>query len=226
MKKYFFTLTTLLLFVHVSFAQETKPLPKYWNDVQTIKKYDKIYQPPANPILFIGSSSIRKWNNIEKLFAKYDALNRGIGGAQVDDITFYLKDLVFPYKPKQIVIYVGENDLVSKDVTADSVLQRTIKLIQGIRIGLPQVPIIYISLKASPSRSQVLPQVIETNKRIKNYLAKSANTTYVDVFNPMLDKNGHARPELFVKDMLHLNPKGYAIWEKVLEPYLLKNTVN
>src|SRR3954451_18428560 len=76
--------------------------PAYWEDVQTIKKYDQMYEPPYQPILFIGSSSIRKWNDLERTFADYVVLNRGIGGAVVNDITYYLNDIVFPYHPRQI----------------------------------------------------------------------------------------------------------------------------
>jgi lysophospholipase L1-like esterase len=44
----------------------------------------------------------------------------------------------------------------------------------------------------------------------------------VDVF-PLMLKNGNSMPELFVTDMLHMNAKGYAIWEKAVKPYLLKS---
>lgn len=32
--------------------------------------------------------------------------------------------------------------------------------------------------------------------------------------------NGKLLPELFVKDMLHINSDGYKLWQKALEPYL------
>jgi lysophospholipase L1-like esterase len=38
----------------------------------------------------------------------------------------------------------------------------------------------------------------------------------------MLDDHGQPRPELFTSDMLHMNAKGYAIWQKVIRPELLK----
>ncbi len=36
-------------------------------------------------------------------------------------------------------------------------------------------------------------------------------------------ENGKPRTELFQQDMLHMKPNGYAIWEKAVEPYLLKS---
>src|SRR6187402_1967640 len=112
--------------------------PPFWDDVQTIKYYDKMYEPPANPIVFVGSSSIRKWNDAERTFAAYSVMNRGIGGAVTNDITYYLDDIVFPYHPRQIVIYVGENDLPQETATADTVLARTKVLIGRIRARLPE----------------------------------------------------------------------------------------
>ncbi|PWS30875.1 GDSL-type esterase/lipase family protein [Pedobacter paludis] len=219
MKKYFLALILFQLFFIGSFAQNK---PNFWDDVQTIKNYDKMFKPPVNPVLFIGSSSIRKWDDLTQVFAKYNALNRGIGGAVTNDITFYLNDLVFPYQPRQIVIYVGENDLTDEKTTADSVLNRTVRLYQGIRAKLPEVPIVYISIKPSPSRARFQEKAVASNLLIKKFLAGEKNTVFVNVFPLMLTKDGKLRPELFVGDMLHMNATGYAIWRKAVEPYLLK----
>lgn len=196
--------------------------PPFWDDVQTIKSYDKLYDPPASPILFIGSSSIRKWNDVERTFAAYVVMNRGIGGAVTNDITYYLDDIVFPYHPRQIVLYVGENDLPQESATADTVLARTKLLIGRIRAGLPEVPIVYISMKPSPSREKWREKCLMANTLIRNWIAGEKKISYVDIFYPMLDKDGKSRPELFVGDMLHMNAGGYAIWRAAVEPLLLK----
>lgn len=215
----------LLLLVFLIIAGETlsaQNKPVYWEDVQTIKKYDQMYEPPYQPILFIGSSSIRKWNDLERTFANYVVLNRGIGGAVVNDITYYLNDIVFPYHPRQIVIYVGENDLPDEQSTADSVLNRTKRLIEGIRAKLPEISILYISIKPSPSREKYQPKAIEANRLIREYLKEDKKITFIDVFSLMLTPEGKLRPELFVGDMLHMNGQGYKIWRAAAEPYLLK----
>jgi lysophospholipase L1-like esterase len=211
-------LVCLVITVQTLFAQN-KP---YFDDVQTIKKYDQMYEPPYQPILFIGSSSIRKWNDLERTFADYVVLNRGIGGAVVNDITYYLNDLVFPYHPRQIVIYVGENDLTDEKSTADSVLNRTKLLIEGIRAKLPEIPILYISMKPSPSREKFQSKAVEANKLIREYVQTDKNITFIDIFSLMLTEEGKLRPELFVGDMLHMNGEGYKIWRAAVAPYLLK----
>jgi lysophospholipase L1-like esterase len=38
----------------------------------------------------------------------------------------------------------------------------------------------------------------------------------------MIDDEGKPVADLFGDDNLHMNKKGYAIWKKVIEPYLKK----
>lgn len=182
-----------------------------------------MFAPPVNPILFVGSSSIRKWDDLQEAFPGYKALNRGVGGAVVNDITFYLNDVVFKYQPRQIVLYVGENDLVDEKVTADTVLNRTVILFNKIREKLPDVPLVYIAMKPSPSRDKFGEKAVAANAMVKQFLAKQKSTVFVDIYSLMLSADGKSRPELFVKDMLHMNKQGYAIWEKAVRPYLIKN---
>ena len=196
--------------------------PPFWEDVQVIKQYDNIYNPPDNPILFIGSSSIRLWDNLERTFAKYDALNRGIGGAEVNHIINYAEDIIFPYNPREIVMYIGENDLVVEGTTADSILTRTKRLFQIIRAKLPNIPIVYISIKPSPSRTTYLDVAETANALIENYISTQNNIAYIDIFHPMLNKEGKLRTELFIEDMLHMNRKGYKIWRRKLKRHLIK----
>jgi lysophospholipase L1-like esterase len=67
-----------------------------------------------------------------------------------------------------------------------------------------------------------LQKTIAANALIKTYLATDSKAVFVDIFTKMLDKNGKMRPELFVGDMLHMNPDGYAIWNKAVKKYLIK----
>lgn len=214
----------LVLLSLACFAQQLSAQadPAFWEDVQVIKKYDNIYAPPEHPILFTGSSSIRKWDDLERTFARYVVMNRGIGGAGINDITYYVKDIVFPYHPRQIVIYVGENDIVNEQTTADSILVRTIRLFRAIRAELPDVPIVYISIKPSPSREKYLDKAMAANELIRNYIRSQKNIVYADVFHQMLNAEGKPRPELFLGDMLHMNMAGYEIWRKDVKPLLHK----
>lgn len=208
---------TLVLIVNISAQAQ-----RFQEDINTIRKWDMMYAPPENPILFTGSSSIRKWDDLERTFSNYVVMNRGVGGAVTNDIIYYADQIIFPYHPRQIVLYVGENDIVEKGVTADTVFNRFKRLYTTIRGKLPDVPIVYISIKPSPSRADYLPVARQANSQIRAYIATQPHITYVDVFRLMIDQQGNPRKELFVDDMLHMNAKGYAIWKKAVEPLLLR----
>lgn len=201
------------------FPQEKNPNEQ---EIQAFKKLDRIHPKPQNGILFIGSSSLRKWTNLEKTFAAYHAINRGFGGSTLTDAIFYVDDLIGPYQPRQVVIYSGENDIAYKNVPADTVLNRFKTLFTLIRQKLPLVPIAFISIKPSPSRAKFQQTIIESNKLIKKYLRGQPKTAFIDIYDLMLNQKKQMRPELYVEDQLHMNEKGYEIWTKAIKPYLIK----
>lgn len=210
-----------LLLVSLVSAQQQKP--PFWDDIQAFKKQDSIQKPVQHSILFIGSSSFTKWTDVQDYFPGYTIINRGFGGSTLLDQIRYVNNIVFPYHPKQIVIYCGENDLAASDkVTGDVVYKRFITLFDLIRKKLPNVPIIFISLKPSPSRWQLRQKMIVANDKIKGFLAARKNAFFVDVYHKMLGADGKPIKEIYLDDDLHMNAKGYAIWQKELQPHLLK----
>lgn len=78
-------------------------------------------------------------------------------------------------------------------------------------------------MKPSPSREKYFQKAVDGNALIKAYLKNKPHATFIDIFPLMLTKEGKMRPELFVSDMLHMNEKGYEIWEKAVRPVLLKD---
>ncbi|TWI62620.1 lysophospholipase L1-like esterase [Pseudoduganella lurida] len=214
-------LSIALLLLSQFAVAETAP-PRYADAVAAIKRYDRMYQTPPHPIVFVGSSSIRKWETLQVAFGSYNVINRGIGGSTIEDIAVHLDDLVVSYQPRQVVLYVGDNNIPDEKESATSVAGKTVDLVRAIRARLPGVPLLYISMKPSPSRDKYRDKYVEANRLIADALAKEPQASFVDVFAPMLD-NGKARRELFVDDMLHLNRDGYRLWEEQVGPHLLKN---
>jgi lysophospholipase L1-like esterase len=118
---------------------------------------------------------------------------------------------------------VGENDLGDGKTPADSIFERTKKLLSIIRTKLPEVPIAYISIKPSPGRDYAKNILVKTNELVRAYIATQKNMQYVDVFKSMINRDGSYRTELFVSDKIHMTPEGYKIWLKTFKPYLKKN---
>lgn len=213
----------LLALLFIGIVQLHAQQPPFYNEVQALKKKDSTSFPAANSILFTGSSSFTKWTDVQEYFPEFNIVNRAFGGSSLPDLIRYANEVILPYKPKQVVIYCGDNDLAASDtVTPALVLSRFTQLVAIIRKGLPKANILFVSIKPSPSRERLMPKMVKANALIKTYLAKQRNTGYADVYSKMLLSNGKPDPELFVEDNLHMNSKGYAIWQKVLYPYLLK----
>lgn len=197
--------------------------PPFWKDVQFFKSQDSAHFPGKNKILFVGSSSFTKWTDVQDYFPGYPIINRGFGGSTLADQVRYVKDIVYPYQPKQIVVYCGENDLASSDtVTANTVYNRFVSWFTLVRKKFPRLPIAYISMKPSPSRVHLMAKMVEGNGMIEKFLGKQKRTAFINVYNEMLDATGKPRAELFLQDNLHMNKNGYAIWKKMIEPYLVK----
>jgi lysophospholipase L1-like esterase len=197
--------------------------PAFQDEIQAFKKQDRVSPPPANAILFVGSSSFRKWTDVQSYFPGYTIINRGFGGSVLPDVIRYAKDIIIPYQPKQVLIYCGDNDLASSDsITPQIVAARFKQLFYVIRNALPKTRVSFVSIKPSPSRERLMPKMKQANSLIKSFLAKEKNTSYIDVYNPMLLPNGKPKPDLFLEDNLHMNEKGYAIWQKAIQPFLIK----
>lgn len=191
------------------------------NEIRDFKHQDSLKFPPKNGILFIGSSSIRKWTDLEKRFPNAPIIRRGVGGCELWQIVdYYTPYIVFPYQPRKIFIYAGENDIAAGK-TGQFVFEEFQKLWEMINKKLPKATIYFMSVKPSPSRAKFIGEVNIANRLIRNYLKNKKNSIFIDI-NTVLYTPGSTiiDTSLFEDDLLHLNSKGYDKWQKVLEPFV------
>ena len=192
----------------------------FWKEIKAFKASDSVRTPPKKAIVFVGSSSFKLWKDIDRYFPGHRIINRGFGGSSLPHVIRYADEIVIPYRPRQVVVYCGENDFMSDTVTSEIVAGRFEQLFQLLRKEIPRAEIVFVSMKPSPSRQHLMPQIAKANGYIKDFLEKNKRTQYVDIWDAMLDEQGAPRRELFVDDMLHMNAQGYAIWQKALAPHL------
>jgi len=216
--KYLIVLFFALAIRESAHAQKGFPFD---NEIREFKHQDSVSFPPKNGILFIGSSSIRKWTDLPQRFAGKPIIRRGVGGCELWQIVdYYTPYILFPYHPRKIFIYAGENDIAGGK-SGKFVFEEFEKLWEMINKKLPDATIYFMSIKPSPSREKYFPQVVIANELIKSYLANKPNSTFIDV-STVIFKDHSTVPDssLFEKDYLHLNSKGYDKWQKVLEPFI------
>jgi lysophospholipase L1-like esterase len=194
--------------------------PEKWaSEINKYTQADAIKAPARDAVVFVGSSSIRRWTSLAADFPGITTINRGFGGSELSDSVFYADRIVIPYAPRLVVVYAGENDLQAGK-SAEGLLADFKAFCAKIHPALPKTKIIFLAVKESPSRAKIRDKVLLANQLIAAACAQDPRRTFVDVATPMLDAAGKTRPELFIADQLHLQPAGYAIWTQVLAPYL------
>jgi hypothetical protein len=181
---------------------------------------DSKQAPLPGGVLFVGSSSIRLWNDLESQFADAPVvLKRGFGGSRLSDCVRHLDKLVINYRPRVVVLYAGDNDL-AEGSTPEEILERVKAFSNGVHKQLPDTKVAFLSIKPSPARIKLIGKVRAANKLVKDYAEEHPQVDYIDVFTPMLGEDGSPRPELFAEDKLHLSRAGYALWRTVIRPFV------
>jgi lysophospholipase L1-like esterase len=188
--------------------------------IQKFVEGDKVSPPPQNGVLFIGASSIVRWNLPEyfpELGAK--AINRGFGGSQSVDAVRYVDRIVVPYHPRVVVYYAGDND-VEANIPAQEIAHQFMLFDQKVHAALPQTRIVFISIKPSIRRWKWIDTIKSANAMVKEYCAKHPNLAFMDIEQQMLGADGKPNPALLVEDGLHMTPAGYKVWTAALKPLL------
>jgi lysophospholipase L1-like esterase len=190
-----------------------------WEEsIRGFEAADELNFPGQVDILFLGSSSIKLWN-LESYFPGYKTLNRGFGGSQISDSLYYAERVVFPYSPRMIVFYAGDND-INAGKSPRAVFDDYLAFTSKIRQHSPQTRIIFIAIKPSLRRWHLVEKMRKTNRMIEEFSKLEPCLDFLDIDASMIGSDGRPRQELFVEDGLHLSSLGYQLWTEALIPLL------
>jgi len=196
------------------------PQVRWQSSMAAFAASDRERAPATDGVLFVGSSTIRMWSHLADDFRTLPVINRGFGGSTMADCQYFARELVLQYKPRQVLVYAGDNDL-AEGRSPQQVVDSFKGFVEVVRREMPNVPISYISIKPSPSRAALLPRIRETNTLMAAYVRTLPNAGFIDIFTAMLDSNGAPRMELFGPDRLHMNDSGYAVWTAIVGTHVL-----
>lgn len=218
---------TLLLFLLtctlVLPAQTPAPQgPARWEkDIAAFEARDKTNPPPQNALLFIGSSTILFWKTLAEDLPNHKVINRGFGGSQIADATYFADRIVLPYKPKMVLLRSGGNDIFSGK-SPEQVFADFQAFVAKVHAKLPQTDIVYLALSPSVARWNHWEKEAVLNQMVKTFSQKAKHVKYLDAANISVGADGKPRPELFVEDKLHLNAAGYQLLAARVRAYLAK----
>lgn len=218
-RSFFFLCLASLVIPAGALQQAQDQAPPFEADIRKFEAEDAKNPPAKGGIVFVGSSSIVRWKTLKEDFPGYNVINRGFGGSQISDSVRYAQRIVTPYEPKMVVLFAGTNDIAAGK-SAETVFADYRAFLKKVREKLPTVPIVYISITPAPSRWDKLDVIKKANMWIHEFTKMEKNLVFVDMFPNFIDAKGGPRPELFVEDQLHMNPKGYEIWVREMKKIL------
>ncbi len=191
---------------------------RFAGEIKAFAEWDSKNAVPAEPVLFVGSSSIRMWRTHD-CFPSLPVVNRGFGGSHISDVLHFADRLVFPYRSQVIVFYAGDNDIAAGK-SAERVFEDYRKFVGIVRAKLPEARVVFLSIKPSESRWSLWPEMKKANELVQDLSRKDDRLLFADLATPVLGVDGKPRSELFLGDKLHLSPAGYAVWTQALVPVL------
>lgn len=198
---------------------EAHDFARWEKEIAAYEASDRANPPGKGGVLFIGSSTIRLWETLAEDFPRHTVLNRGFGGSEIVDATHFADRLIFPYEPKQIFLRSGGNDIHNGEVP-EKVAQDFAEFVRVVHARLPKTEIFYIAVNPVPSRWGETDKYRALNKKIRKMALGMPRVGFVDTFDLSLTPEGQARPELFQKDRLHFNARGYKLLAQAVKPYL------
>jgi lysophospholipase L1-like esterase len=213
-------LLSLLLALVPCLASAASTPSSYWEPaIKAFEAADRANPPPQGAVLFIGSSSIEHWKTVAADFPEVKVINRGFGGSELGDSTYFADRIVAPYHPRAIVMYAGDNDLWDGRSPQD-VRDEFAAFVRKVRSEEPSVPVAFIAIKPSMARKMLLAKINETNTLVRQYVATQKGVTYLDIYTPMLGADGQPQQKWFGPDGLHMNRSGYELWIGIIKPWV------
>ncbi|MDR0338511.1 MAG: GDSL-type esterase/lipase family protein [Planctomycetaceae bacterium] len=201
-------------------AETPKTIPTLGRFEEAVRNYS--YRSLDNPpipgcSLFVGSSSFAIWGKkLEATFAEYDAVNRGFGGSNYAQNIIALERIHLPYRPARVVIFCGTNDIAG-GTNVETVFSNFKYYIARHWNANPLTEIYFVSTTHAPVREKFWQQGDEFCAKVQELASQTKGLFYIDVITPMNGDDGKVRENLFVKDRLHLNDEGYAIWTEAFK---------
>ena len=231
-KKFCSTFMLFIAFYLVATAQNTDTTSKkvmgvlrYEKDIQAFEASDKTETYSPNAILVAGSSYIRLWTTIKQDLAPQEIIQRGFGGSNVTDMSYFVRRIVTPHpKVKAIVFYTGSNDIIGsdKDKSPQAVLDTFKNVMKLVRETHPTTPIYWIEISPNERRWAVWDKIQEANRLFKTYAAQTTNLYVIEAASSLLNEEGKPRVKYFKDDKLHPNEEGYRVWAEPIKKALSK----
>ena len=221
-----FLLSNLSCSPLIKYSQSNR---QFEQEVSLLESLDLEEKAGEKDLLFIGSSSIRLWDNIQVDMYPYSSVKRGYGGAHFYDLIHFSERLVKNHYPKAILIFVanditGSNDFTNLvgDISPNGVKKLFRYNFKSIRRIHKHVPIFLIETTPTPKRWKVWNKILQANKKLERFCKQETNLYFISTRDKFIGEDGLPIQSLFLNDELHLNVDGYKLWSSVIKSKLVE----
>lgn len=188
------------------------------------KNYEAKYETEESyHVMLAGSSSIEFWETSKEDLDPIVSYNHGIGGTTIENWTNKLNQrLVYPYKPKLVVYYVGINNVINSKQSSDTINELIDTFFDETHKAMPHTKVIYILMNQLPGYSTYTNTINAVNNHVREYQA--SNASWLVLTNPgkdLLKPNGNPSAAYFRTDGLHLSYYGYTIWGGIIKQAII-----
>ena len=177
-------------------------------------------------LVFIGDSITEGWEKEgrevwQRHYARYHALDLGFGGDRTENVLWRLQHGELDgLAPKVAVLMIGTNNTGHRAEDPSTTAAGIKRLLHEIRQRLPDTKVLLLAVFPRGERSGDPLRVI--NERVNRLIAGEADgrSVYFLNINAALTEPDGTLSKDVMPDLLHPNAKGYAIWQREMQPLL------
>ena len=187
------------------------------------KYEDNAVEEESYHVMLAGSSSIEFWTSSKEDLEPVVSYNHGIGGTTIEEWDTKLNQrLVYPYKPKMVVYYVGINNVINTSQTASEIWNNLKNFFDHTHEALPNTKVQYIMMNLIPGYKNKFDTINAVNANVVEYQKSNTWLTLINPGTALLKENGEPNAAYFRTDGLHLSYYGYVVWGAIIKESIVE----
>ena len=188
---------------------------------------NKALEEDSYHVMLAGSSSIEFWTSSKEDLNPVVSFNHGIGGTTIEQWDEKLNQrLVYPYKPKMVVYYVGINNVINSKEDATTIWNRLEKFFNDTHEALPDTKVQYILMNLIPNYKSYFGVINSVNANVIEYQKSNTWLTLINPGEALIKANGEPNAAYFRTDGLHLSYYGYEVWGEIIKQSIFEGLEN
>ena len=190
---------------------------------------EKLREAENNKVDFvmIGDSITHSWSKYPGVFEGSNLLNLGFPGDRTQNVLWRIENGALDgISPKLVTLMIGTNNLHENKKAyppdkPEDIFAGIQAIVTEVRTRLPKSKIVVFSVFPRKPGSEN-DRAKEVNAMLPE-ISDGKYISYIDFNAFFLNENGQQNKDLYNRDLLHLNDRGYLAWGRALYPLLKKH---